>query len=376
MADTAERAPRTAAERLRSLAARPDAVLFSGDGEPESPRLQAARIERLAATGAIEADDYSRGGSVARLEERWAELLGKEVAVWLPTGTLANHLAVRRIATHARVVVPAESHLFHDEGDALQRLSGLSVIPLGAGRPCFSLDELRRAFDDAERGRVLNPVGAVVIESPVRRQAGQVVTFEAMRDLTAHARERGARTHLDGARLFMMTAATNIEARAYAELFDTVYVSLWKYLPAPYGAILAGPASLLAGLHHDRRMFGGSLPSAALAAALALDGMDGLETRHAEVMRRGRELCAAFGTLSGVEIDPFDQGSNIVRLRFAVAADAEAIAGRLYEDGIHLPDRSEAWDAHLLAFNPTLLRRPLKEIVAAFARAMAPDAEG
>ena len=170
--------------------------------------------------------------------------------------------------------MPAESHLFQDEGDTLQRLSSIAVVPLAPGRACFTVEELRASLDAAERGRVLNPVGAVVIESPVRRRAGAVVPFEEQRALTNLARSRGVGTHLDGARLFMMSAATGVPVAVYAALYDTVYVSLWKYLPAPFGAILAGPAALLEGLHHERRMFGGSLPSAALAAALALDGMD------------------------------------------------------------------------------------------------------
>ena len=103
-----EAPPPTGRERLAALSGRDDAVLFAGDGEPEPPSALAARIARLAAAGSIEADDYSLGGSVAHLEGSWAALLGKEAAVWLPTGTLANHLAVRRLcaATRAR---PRES---------------------------------------------------------------------------------------------------------------------------------------------------------------------------------------------------------------------------------------------------------------------------
>src|SRR5688500_128643 len=155
--------PPRARERLAALSRRADAVLFAGDGEPEPPAALAARIDRLAASGAIEGDDYSVGGGVARLEAAWATLLGKEAAVWLPTGTLANHLAVRRRCTAApRAVVPAESHLFQDEGDALQRLGGIAVVPLALGRACFNVEELRASLDAAEHGRVLNPAGAVV----------------------------------------------------------------------------------------------------------------------------------------------------------------------------------------------------------------------
>jgi threonine aldolase len=364
----------TPRERLAALSRRDDAVLFAGDGIPEPPEALAARIAGLAAAGAIEADDYSLGGSVARLEERWAALLGKEGAVWLPTGTLANHLAVRRLLEARprlpRVVVPAESHLFQDEGDALQRLSGISVVPLAPGRACFTIEELAAAFDEAERGRVLNPVGAVVIESPVRRQAGAVVPFEELRALTELCRSRGVGTHLDGARLFMMSAATGVPALDYAALFDTVYVSLWKYLPAPFGAILAGPAALLEGLHHDRRMFGGALPSAALAAPLALDGMDGLEERHVEAMRAGRELCTALDGVPGLETRPFEHGSNIVPLHLDPAIEPGTFAQRLCDLGVYVPDPSVAWGATMLTFNPTLLRRPTADLLAAFADAV------
>ena len=364
----------TPRERLVALTARADAVLFAGDGEPEPPEALAARIARLAAAGAIEGDDYSVGGSVARLEERWAALLGKEAAVWLPTGTLANHLAVRRLLEARprapRVLVPAESHLFQDEGDALQRLSGIAVVPLAPGRACFTLEELQAAFDAAERGRVLNPVGAVVIESPVRRQAGAVVPFEELRALTDLCRSQGVGTHLDGARLFMMSAATGIPARDYAALFDTVYVSLWKYLPAPFGAILAGPAALLEGLYHDRRMFGGSLPSAALAAALALDGMDGLEERHVEVMRAGRALVAGLESVAGLDVREFEHGSNIVRLRLETGVDGAAFCQRLFDLGVFVPDHNEAWDGTLLTFNPTLLRRSTGDLVGALTSAV------
>lgn len=360
---------------MAALTARPDAVLFAGDGEPELPEALAARISRLAAAGAVEGDDYSLGGSVTRLEERWAALLGKEAAVWLPTGTLANHLAVRRLLEARprapRIVVPAESHLFQDEGDGLQRLSGIAVVPLAPGRACFNVAELVAAFDAAEGGRVLSPVGAVVIESPVRRQAGAVAPFEELRALTGLCRSRGIGTHLDGARLFMMSAATGVRARDYASLFDTVYVSLWKYLPAQFGAILAGPAALLDGLHHDRRMFGGSLPSAALAAALALDGMDGLEERHIEVMRAGRALIGGLEGVSGLEVAEFERGSNIVRLRLGADLDGARFTERLFDLGVFVPDHNKAWGGTLLTFNPTLLRRSLADLVSAFASAAA-----
>src|SRR6185312_3087655 len=110
-------------------------VYAIGDGARYTPAGYAQLLARLTAAGSIAVDDYSRGGTVGELETRVAALLGKEAAVWLPTGTLANHLAVRLLAgDRRRVLVQAESHLMNDCGDCAQTLSGLHLVPLSPGR--------------------------------------------------------------------------------------------------------------------------------------------------------------------------------------------------------------------------------------------------
>lgn len=364
-------APSTAADRVRALASRSDSVIFLGDGVPPTPSAMVSRLAALEAAGALEPDDYSLGGSVEALERRWAQELGKEAAVWLPTGTLANHLAVRRLCgARPRVVVQEQSHLFQDEGEALARLSGISVIPLGPGRVCFTVEELEAALASATSGRVLNPVGAVVVETPVRRQYGQVVSLEELRAISEVCRARGVGVHLDGARLYMMSAATGVSARDYAALFDTVYVSLWKYFGAPFGAVLAGDTALLEGLFHERRMFGGGLPSSYLAAALALEGIDGFEERFSEVMRRARELCSRLETLHGLEPRPYEHGSNTVPVLLGDGVDPQRLAAALYEAGIAISDASGTPRVLRLTFNPTLLRRPVDAVAQSVARAL------
>src|SRR5882757_4862675 len=137
-------------------AAEPEARIYAfGDGIPHTPAEYAQLLTTLTNNGSLAADDFSRGGVVVQLESRVASLLGKEAAVWLPTGTLANHLAIRLLAgNHQRVLMQSESHLFNDCGDCAQALSGLHLVPLAPGRATFTLEDVERAAYDASMGRV------------------------------------------------------------------------------------------------------------------------------------------------------------------------------------------------------------------------------
>ena len=345
----------------------PTAVVFAGDGEPQTPQSTVERLVTLLASGQLQPDNYSLGGSVDAFESRMATELGKEAAICLPTGTLANHLALRRHSqTLSRVILQEQSHIYHDEGDALARLSGLNAIPLANGRPYFTADELQTALEQSVRGRVLNPVGAVSIESPVRRQAGQIVPWDVMESVTRLCRDEGIPVHLDGGRLYMMSAATGIGVKEYADLFDSVYVSTWKYLGSPFGAILAGGSEFIDGMFHERRMFGGGLPSAYLAAALSLAGLKGFAEKYREAFDKATTLFAMVNSLPGITIRSFEHGSNIFELVLDPGKDANAFAENLLDSGIVLNWPSSDWPVPLLHVNTTVLRQPNEEIVEAF----------
>ena len=238
-------------------------IHFRSDGLALSSAEYARLLARLAENDKIAADEFSRHGVVTQLEERIAAMLGKEAAVFLPSGTLANHLALRLLARRGRrVLVQRESHIHNDAGDCVQELSGLTLIPLAPARATFGLAEAAAEVTRAEDGRVATPVGAISIESPVRRVGGEVFDFTEMQRIAAFAREQGIGLHLDGARLFLAHPYTGIAPQTYAALFDTVYVSLYKYFNAAGGAVLAGSRHLLDNLHHQRRMFGGALRQA------------------------------------------------------------------------------------------------------------------
>src|SRR5258707_10072529 len=130
-------------------------VQFRSDGLGLSPGAYARLLAEIAETRGIALDDYSRGGVVAELEGRMAALLGKEAAIFLPTGTLANHLALRLLAQRGRrILLQHESHLWNDEGDCAQHLSGLTLIPLASGRASFTLAEVEAAVEGAPEMRV------------------------------------------------------------------------------------------------------------------------------------------------------------------------------------------------------------------------------
>jgi len=348
-----------------------NAVYFYEDGEPQTPRRT---IERLAAcdrTMGLEPDNFSLGGTIQRLEKQCADMLGKEAAIFLPTGTLANHLAIRTLCdSKPRAVVQEQSHLYNDTGDCVTRLSGITLVPLGKDRPAFALDELHAAVERAVTGRVLNPIGAVMIESPVRRQMGQVLPFEAMQVITDYCRQQQIATHLDGARLYMMSAATGVAPAAYAALFDTVYVSLYKYFGAPFGAILAGPTTCIDGLYHDRRMFGGGLPSAYFAAALALQGMDGFADRFAAAMAQADTLFARLNALDGLHVGRFAHGSNIFPLTLAADIDEARFLTTLRDQAIWVTSGAGEARQLRLTVNTTILRQPLEILVTAFTCAL------
>jgi threonine aldolase len=344
-------------------------VRLSGDGLGLTPVEYAALLHRLLDEKGIVPDSYSLGGVVEELEEQSARVLGKERAIFMPTGTLANHMAVRALAAgSSRVIVQEESHLYKDEGDCAQTLSSLTLMPLAAGRATFTADELQRVLDETKAARVVSRVSAVSIETPVRRKQGERFDPAELRKIIAIARRDRIRLHLDGARLFLEAAYSGENVADYSRPFDTVYVSLYKYFNAASGAILAGPRELIDGMSHTRRMFGGGLNHVWPFALVALHYLRGFSDRFGQAVRVSEDWIRALRQHGGFTIDRVPLGTNLFRLQ-ARGTDPALFRKRLEASGVLVsaPQR----DTFLIGVNETLTRTTAPALTDAFVRALA-----
>jgi threonine aldolase len=329
-------------------------VHLSGDGLNLDPSEAAAEIVRLCALEKPVADQYGLTGCVEDVEKYFAALLGKERALFMPTGTLANHMAIRALARdRRRVVVQETSHIYNDTGDASQILSGLTLMPLAPDKGTFTWEEVEHVIARTTSGRVPDPLGAIVIESPVRRQFGELFDRAEMMRVCAGAGRLGIGRHLDGARLFIASAYTGIPPADYAAPFDTVYVSLWKYFNSLNGAILAGPAALLDGMFNVRRMFGGALWNAWPFALLARHYAEGFVDRLKTAVAVSEDFIRSVAP-GHAQIERIPKGTNIFRLIVAEGR-AESARERLRAQGVLLPAAAKRSDgaAFTLQVNET-----------------------
>ena len=344
-------------------------VRLSGDGLGLTPPQYARLLSRLLDEKAMTPDSYSLGGVVEALEEQCARILGKERAIFMPTGTLANHMAVRAIAGGpSRVIVQEESHFYQDEGDCAQTLSNLTLMPLAAGRATFTADDVQHVLDQTKGARVVSRVSAIAIETPVRRRQGERFDADEVKKIVGLARREGIRLHLDGARLFLQAAYTGESVADYARPFDTVYVSLYKYFNAASGAILAGPKAVIDGMYHGRRMFGGGLNAVWPFALVALHYLSGFEERYSQAVKTAEDLVRGLQKHGTFTVDRIPSGTNLFRVRVD-GADPVAFQKRLAAKGVMLsaPQRG----SFLVGVNETLNRTTAQELTDLFSRALA-----
>ena len=340
-------------------------VLLAGDRAPQSPAEALAHLQQLLATLPQVNDQYLGGGAVAELEKKFSALLGKEDTVFMPTGTLANQIALRILCGEARhALVQQESHIYRDESNAVSMLSNINAVPLASGRAAPTVDEIREAIKRAEIGPYPIRVGAIALESPVRRAAGATLPQALVNEIAQLAKAKQIPMHLDGARLLLMCGIEGFRVKDYCAPFDTVYVSLYKYLGAGYGGVLSGSKAMMAKAREARHVFGGTTAQGWMAALPALAALDGAEQRFAAVRAAGERLLAGLEAMPGFKVQRVEHASNIAFVDMPPARIA-GLERRLALAGIRA--RNPVDGKLELNFNETLLRRTTAELLAAIA---------
>lgn len=249
--------------------------------------------------------------TVLRLQNRIAEIMGKEAAVFVPSGTMANQTSIRAQTEPGDEVIAHEgSHIIHYETGAPAALSGVMVRPLSGEHGLFDTD----AVDDAVRQRSSHFACSklLVIENTHNRGGGTVWPLEQLRRVAARGRHHGLRVHLDGARIWNACAATGLEPREYAQHFDTVSCCFSKGLGAPAGSAVCGDAATITRVHRFRKMFGGTMRQSGILAAAALHALEKHRDRLVEDHVNARRLAEGLARIPGLRVDLAAVQTNMV----------------------------------------------------------------
>lgn len=283
-----------------------------------------------------EVGDEQRGldPTVNRLQETVAELLGKEAALFLPSGTMCNLIGIR---LHVRplgdeLYTHRTSHPVMAEAGGAATLAGALVHPIEGEGGMFSAAALAAAMRDP--GDIHQPRSRLVsVEQTTNLGGGRVWPRAAIDEVLAVASRHGLRTHLDGARLMNAVVASGQSAASYAAGFDTAWIDFSKGLGAPVGACIAGSAELIEEARRHKKMLGGAMRQAGIVAAGALWALEHNVERLAEDHANARLLAEGLAELDGIDIDPAKVETNIVVFE---AADARGLLERAAAEGVEL----------------------------------------
>ncbi len=282
-----------------------------------------------AAIAAAEVADEQRGldPTTNALQDRVAELLGFEAAVFLPSGTMCNEIAFR---IHARpggdeVILDRTSHPVNSEAGGPAVLSGLMIRALDGTGGIFTPEQLDAAVRQAAT-RYMPRSRLVSVEQTTNIAGGHVWPLSAVQSVLEVARRHGLRAHMDGARLMNAVVASGVSASDFAGGFDTAWIDFTKGLGAPVGAVLAGSRELIDEAWRWKQMLGGAFRQSGIVAAGCLYALDHHVDRLAEDHSHARLLAEGLASLPRVQLDPASVETNIVIFE---VEDAPALVARI-----------------------------------------------
>lgn len=280
-------------------------------------------------------DVYGEDPTVNALEARVAGLLGKEAALFVPSGVMANQIALfLHTQPGDEVLVPHGAHCMWYESGAAPALSGVQLRPIGDEDGRFGPDDVAAAInpDDAHYPRTR----LVTLENTHNRSGGRVAPQATVRAIAELARARGLAMHLDGARLWNAHVATGLPLAELAEPFDTVSVCLSKGLGAPVGSLIAGSRALIVRAHRRRKQLGGGMRQAGILAAAGLYALDHHLARLAEDHLNARRFAEIVAFAPGIRLAPVESNIVIWDLDPKVPVNAAQIVERARQAGVLL----------------------------------------
>lgn len=286
-------------------------------------------------------DVFGEDPTVNRLQDRVAELLGKERALFVASGTMGNQLCIKT-HTHAgdEVIAEAGAHVFFYETAGAAFLSSVQIYQVQGTRGVLGAEDVRQAIRPdiyyMPRTRLL------CLENTHNRAGGAVYPLDAFVSIARVAHDAGLRVHLDGARLWNACVATGEDPAAYCAHVDSVSVCLSKGLGAPVGSVIAGSRDFIDEARHYRKIFGGGMRQAGILAAAGLYALDHNVTRLADDHARAQEFARTVAAIPGVAIDMATVQSNIVIMNTAgTGTGAGAWAQRCAAAGVRLSQASD-----------------------------------
>ncbi len=296
-------------------------------------RPTAAMFEAMA-RAAVGDDAFGEDPTVRRLQQKAAAMLGKEAALYVPSGTMGNHCALlAHVGEGDAVFFEERAHLFGGTRRASWNLAGALPHPLQAELGVPDPRQLEEAVN-AARAKGQRPA-LVCIENTHNHSGGYAWAPEEVEAVTAQSRELGMKVHMDGARLFNAAVAMGVEAEEYARHADSVMFCLSKGLGAPVGSMLCGGAQLVEKARAVRSSLGGTMRQAGVVAAAGLVALEGMVERLAEDHRRARVLCAALQGLDGWAVRQPPNPTNFVMLESAAPGEpARGLCDELKARGV------------------------------------------
>ncbi len=323
------------------------------------------KMREIMAKADVGDDVYGEDPTINRLEELAAEMVGMEAALYLPSGTMGNQVAVYTHTQHGdEVILEADSHIFYYE------VAGAAVLAGVQTRPVAGIDGAMdpESVDAAIRGENIHfpRTSLVCVENTHNRGGGVVVPLANIRAISEIAHQKGVKVHMDGARVFNAAAALGVDVREVVAPVDSVMFCLSKGLAAPVGSMLAGSSEFIEGARKTRKLFGGGMRQAGIIAAAGVYALEHMVDRLQEDHENARILAEGLAEISGIDIDLERVQTNIVA--FDTAPPARGLVEGLDKHGV----KAGAMGSHRIRMvtHNDIARDDIKAAIAAVAEVM------